>query len=90
MTPTRNRALRTALRPEDDGLQGPSLFDAQPRGTSLDRFLVQLTEVFAAGQREGGFFIMIGRKPGGAVQPPVFGETRAEDHSVALADPGVI
>jgi SAM-dependent methyltransferase len=53
-----------ALRPDDDGLEGGSLFEPQPAGTGLDHFLVQATEILAAGQREGGFFIMIGRKPG--------------------------
>ncbi len=52
-----------ALRVEDDGLAGASLFEAQRRGSALDHWLVQASEVFAAGQREGGFFVMIGRKP---------------------------
>ncbi len=52
-----------ALRPEDDGLEGPTLFAPQPRGDALERFLVQAGQIFAPGQREGGFFIMIGRKP---------------------------
>ncbi|MEE9269707.1 MAG: methyltransferase domain-containing protein [Candidatus Krumholzibacteria bacterium] len=53
-----------AMRPEDDGLGGESLFDAQPRGTKLEHFLVQAMQIVAPGQKEGGFFIMIGRKPG--------------------------
>ncbi|HEU4366101.1 MAG TPA: methyltransferase domain-containing protein [Candidatus Krumholzibacteria bacterium] len=52
-----------AMRCEDDGLEGGSLFESQPRGTTLDRFLVQAAEIVAPGQREGGFFVMIGRKP---------------------------
>ncbi len=52
-----------ALRPEDDGLEGPTLFAPQPRGDALEHFLVQAGQIFAPGQREGGFFIMIGRKP---------------------------
>jgi hypothetical protein len=39
------------------------LFDPQPRGTALDHFVVQATQVLAAGQQEGGFFVMIGRVP---------------------------
>jgi SAM-dependent methyltransferase len=52
-----------ALRAQDDGLSGTSLFEPQPAGTPLDHAIVQLGQVFAAGQREGGFFIMIARKP---------------------------
>jgi len=37
------------------------LFAANPRGTPLDRLLVQLGMLLSGG-REGGFFIMIGRK----------------------------
>jgi carbamoyltransferase len=54
-----------ALRPDDDGLDGNSLFEPQPRGTAFEHFIVQATEIFSAGQKEGGFFIMIGQKPGG-------------------------
>ena len=43
-------------------MEGASLFEPQPRGTALDHFVVQATQVLA-GQKEGGFFIMIGRKP---------------------------
>jgi hypothetical protein len=53
-----------AMRPEDDGLAGTSLFEDQPRGSSMDHFVVQASEIIAAGQKEGGFFVMIGRKPG--------------------------
>ena len=58
-----------ALRLEDDGLAGETLFEPQERGTKLHHFLVQLTQIIA-GQREGGFFIMIGERmddasPGG-------------------------
>ncbi|MBM4197767.1 MAG: methyltransferase domain-containing protein [Gammaproteobacteria bacterium] len=55
-----------ALRPDDDGLAGSSLFEPQSPGIALERFVVQASEIVAAGQREGGFFIMIGRVPGGA------------------------
>jgi carbamoyltransferase len=55
-----------ALRPEDDGLAG-HLFAPQPRGGKLARALVQLGQIFAVGQKEGGFFVMIARKPGPAL-----------------------
>ena len=42
-----------------------NLFEPEPRGTALDHFLVQAREV-VAGSREGGFFLLIGRKPGAA------------------------
>jgi len=45
-----------------------NLFEKQPPGTTLDHFLVQAREVFT-GQREGGFFLMIGRRPGQRVAP---------------------
>ncbi|MGH2570792.1 MAG: class I SAM-dependent methyltransferase, partial [bacterium] len=51
-----------ALRPEDDGLAGESLFDPQPAGTPFERAVVQAMQILAPGQREGGFFVMIGRK----------------------------
>lgn len=38
-----------------------SLFQHNPRGSKLDHFLVQLSMVLSGG-KEGGFFIMIGRK----------------------------
>ncbi len=37
------------------------LFKANPRGTRLDRFFIQL-KMLLSGSREGGLFIMIGRK----------------------------
>jgi hypothetical protein len=37
------------------------LFEASPRGTGLDHFLVQLGMLLSGG-REGGFFVMIGRR----------------------------
>ncbi len=51
-----------ALRPQDDGLGGESLFEPQPRGTALDRFAVQASGVFSAAPTEGGLFAMIGRR----------------------------
>jgi SAM-dependent methyltransferase len=52
-----------AMRPEDDGLEGGSLFEAQPRGTPLERGLAQMMQTVSPGQREGGFFIVIARRP---------------------------
>jgi carbamoyltransferase len=43
-------------------LEERDLFDPTPRGSVLDRFLIQLVQI-GSGIREGGFFIMIGRKP---------------------------
>jgi SAM-dependent methyltransferase len=43
-----------------------SLFEPTTPGTALDRGLAQLREI-VAGSQEGGFFIMIGRRPPGAV-----------------------
>ena len=39
-----------------------NLFEPTKKGTALDHFLVQSREI-VTGSREGGFFIMIGRKP---------------------------
>ena len=52
-----------AMRPDENGLDDTSLFKPQPRGTALDHFVVQATQLVAVGQKEGGFFIMIGQKP---------------------------
>ena len=48
--------------PTPTRLDGIGLFTPEPQGTALDHFLVQGREVIN-GSREGGFFIMIGRKP---------------------------
>ncbi len=39
-----------------------NLFDREPRGSAFDHFLVQIRET-VTGSQEGGFFIMVGRKP---------------------------
>ena len=46
---------------EQDGLGGSSLFGAQELGSWLDRLLSQLRSVLT-GQKEGGFFVVVGRK----------------------------
>ncbi|NIO58934.1 MAG: methyltransferase domain-containing protein, partial [Acidobacteria bacterium] len=55
-----------ALTPDHDGLAGGNLFEPQPRGTAVDHAVAQAVQVVARGQAEGGFFVMIGRRPGGA------------------------
>jgi hypothetical protein len=49
-----------ALTPEPEPLE--DLFTPARRGTQLEHFLAQLQQI-SAGNREGGFFLMIGRKP---------------------------
>jgi SAM-dependent methyltransferase len=58
-----------ALTPDSPGLEGANLFEPQSPGTAFDRGVVQALEVLAAGQKEGGFFVMIGRKPGTPKSP---------------------
>lgn len=72
-----------ALRPDDDGLAGENLFEAQQRGNRLEHFLVQATEILAAGQKEGGFFIMIARKPAVEELPAV---TAVEEQAVIATE----
>jgi hypothetical protein len=72
-----------ALRMKDDGLAGGnSIFEPQPRGTALDHFLAQTAEIVAPGQREGGFFVMIGRKPA-AHATQLTGEDRVRENLAA-------
>ncbi len=71
-----------SLRPQDDGLGGASLFEPQSRGSALDHFVVQATQVLA-GQREGGFFIMIGQK----AEAGEAATAAAEDHGRAAGRP---
>jgi 2-polyprenyl-3-methyl-5-hydroxy-6-metoxy-1,4-benzoquinol methylase len=49
--------------PGGRGAKGGRLLTPEPRGSMLDHMVVQLQEI-ARGKREGGFFVMIGRKPG--------------------------
>jgi carbamoyltransferase len=58
-----------AMRPDDDGLAGKTLFEAQSRGGALDHFAVQVGQIVDAGQKEGGFFVMIGKKPDASMGP---------------------
>jgi carbamoyltransferase len=41
------------------------LFQPEPRGSVVEHVLAQLEQAVAPGNREGGFFIMIGRRPEG-------------------------
>jgi SAM-dependent methyltransferase len=72
-----------AMRVADDGLAGESLFEPQPRGGKLDRRLAQAAEVLAPGQREGGFFVMIGRK-----KPAELRHARMDDRVAAESGTG--
>ena len=54
--------------------ESPCLFESEPRGTAFDRGVVQAMEIFGAGQKEGGFFVMIGRKPGETKSPSMESE----------------
>ncbi len=54
-----------SVMPGPSTLDGVDLFAPETSGTRLDHAVVQLTEI-VAGSREGGFFLMIGRKPAGA------------------------
>ncbi len=49
-------------------LNGQNLFDPKPRGSRMDHFLAQLTQI-KTGNREGGFFIMIGQRTADRLQP---------------------
>ena len=52
-----------AVKPDEDPPALDGLFTTTPPGNRLDHFLVQAIHI-ATGSLEGGFFIMIGRKPG--------------------------
>lgn len=50
-------------------LRNERLFEPQPPGGRLDRFIVQAGMLLRGGP-EGGFFVMIGRTPAGAARSP--------------------
>jgi SAM-dependent methyltransferase len=62
-----------SVTPFAESLDPTSLFVSMPRGTALDHFFVQLSQI-GGGNREGGFFIMIGRKPSGQTTPSTPGD----------------
>jgi hypothetical protein len=53
-----------AVTPEASATEAHDLFEPEPRGTRLEHALVQLREI-VTGSKEGGFFLMIGRKKEG-------------------------
>jgi carbamoyltransferase len=68
--------------PDGPAFAAGDLFSPQPRGSRLDHALVQAKEIIA-GNREGGFFLMIGRKPGNTVWPAAKnGTDQASDEPV--------
>ena len=61
---------------KDVDLDRSGLFTRTGRGTAWQRFTVQAKEI-VRGSREGGFFIMIGRRPGMAPSPSRIAELAA-------------
>jgi len=51
-----------SLSRDGDGLDRTDLFRREPAGTKIDHVMAQAKQVFT-GNREGGFFVMIGRRP---------------------------
>jgi hypothetical protein len=57
-----------AVTPDDsEPLSKADLFQPKPVGTPLDHMVVQIQQI-AAGNREGGFFLMIGQRPASGEQ----------------------
>jgi carbamoyltransferase len=71
---------RVTLAGEDANSR--NLFTQSPRGTSADHFWVQARHV-ATGNREGGFFLMVGRTPSAAGRPKTDLREDAERLTVA-------
>jgi hypothetical protein len=63
--------------PLENGLSQGKLFEPTSPGTRLDHFLVQAMQVIQ-GSREGGFFLMIARKP----DPPATEKTARKRRSL--------
>jgi 2-polyprenyl-3-methyl-5-hydroxy-6-metoxy-1,4-benzoquinol methylase len=51
-----------AVTADGSALEGSTLFHQAPRGSGFDHFLAQSQQI-VTGNREGGFFLMIGRRP---------------------------
>jgi SAM-dependent methyltransferase len=51
-----------SVTPEADPMQGTNLFGKRPRGSGLEHLVAHALTI-VSGYREGGFFLMIGRKP---------------------------
>ena len=60
---------------EGEAFDGNDLFNHAPRGSALDHFVAQ-SRLVVTGNREGGFFLMIGQRPAAAVAPAGTGEVR--------------
>jgi len=56
------RGVPSVTPDANDGIANANVFEPQPVGTPLDHAIVQLQET-VRGNREGGFFLMIGHKP---------------------------
>jgi carbamoyltransferase len=61
--------------PGPEKLDG-DLFEPRPRGTALEHFVAQVNQI-VTGNREGGFFLMIARKPLAAAQTSATHDQRA-------------
>ena len=59
----------------EQALDANALFRHTPRGSALDHFVAQ-SRLIVTGNREGGFFLMIGQRPAVAVPPVAAGEVR--------------
>ena len=55
-------------RPFQPLREDEALFEPEPPGNGLERWLAELAMV-ASGSREGGFFVVIGHRPEGAASP---------------------
>jgi carbamoyltransferase len=64
-----------AVSAEAETLDGHDLFHHTPRGSALDHFVAQ-SRLVVTGNREGGFFLMIGQRPAAAGAPAAAGEVR--------------
>jgi carbamoyltransferase len=66
------------------------IFDEEPRGTRIEHLLAQIRQI-VTGNREGGFYLMVGRKPLPAARPAVDGQNlvagRSEDQAIGAAFP---
>ena len=73
-----------AVTANASGLGRGNLFEPTDKGTAFDHFLVQLREI-VTGSREGGFFIMIARKPSVAAAVPTESNSRVLRKSAAAS-----
>jgi SAM-dependent methyltransferase len=78
-----------SVTPGGDGLGRGSLLDAKGRGTRLDHLLVQAREIIT-GSREGGVFVMIGRKPVRAAARMIEGSSNGQGEAPDPVGPQVV